>query len=134
VATIGDGFTKFVDGVKCKATEVAADVRLQDETFVRQQLDCVLDKAPCDELGATMKSKLPLLKKIDMGNFPRNCQWMKLEMGNFEKIVFGNRFISLASYGPFLASFSKISQEIENNLFFEFFKKLFSRNSRKNDF
>jgi hypothetical protein len=25
-----------------------------------------------------------------MGNFPRNCQWMKLEIGNFEKIVFGN--------------------------------------------
>jgi hypothetical protein len=24
---------------------------------------------------------------------------MKLEIGNFEKIVFGNRFISLASYG-----------------------------------
>jgi hypothetical protein len=34
-----------------------------------------------------------------MGNFPRNCQWMKLAIGNFEKIVFGNRFISLASYG-----------------------------------
>jgi hypothetical protein len=26
-----------------------------------------------------------------MGNFPRNCQWMKLEIGNFKKIVFGNR-------------------------------------------
>jgi hypothetical protein len=34
-----------------------------------------------------------------MGNFPRNCQWMKLLIANFEKIVFGNRFISLASYG-----------------------------------
>jgi hypothetical protein len=34
-----------------------------------------------------------------MGNFLRNCQWMKLEIGNFEKIVFRNRFISRASYG-----------------------------------
>jgi hypothetical protein len=34
-----------------------------------------------------------------MGNFPRNCQWMKLEIGNFEKNVFGNRLKSLASYG-----------------------------------
>jgi hypothetical protein len=40
---------------------------------------------------------------IGMGNFPRNCQctWMKLENGNFEKIVFGNQFISLASYGKY---------------------------------
>jgi hypothetical protein len=36
---------------------------------------------------------------IGMGNFPQNCQWMKLEIGNFEKIVLENRFISLASYG-----------------------------------
>jgi hypothetical protein len=33
-----------------------------------------------------------------MGNFPRNCQWMKFEIDNFEKIVFVNRVISLASY------------------------------------
>jgi hypothetical protein len=37
-----------------------------------------------------------------MGNFLLNCQWMKLEIGNFEKIVFGNRFISLPSYGKSL--------------------------------
>jgi hypothetical protein len=36
---------------------------------------------------------------IGKGNFPRNCQWMELEIGNFEKIVFRNRFISLAFYG-----------------------------------
>jgi hypothetical protein len=35
---------------------------------------------------------------IGMGNFPRNCQGIKLEIGNFEKIVFGNQFISLVSY------------------------------------
>jgi hypothetical protein len=44
-------------------------------------------------------SALCLQYFIGMGNFPRNCQWMKLVIGNFEKIVFGNRFISLASYG-----------------------------------
>jgi hypothetical protein len=36
---------------------------------------------------------------IGMGNFPRNCKWMKLDIGHFEKIVFGNRLIFLASYG-----------------------------------
>ena len=43
--------------VKCKAVDVASDVRLQDETFVREQLDCVLGEGECDELGATIKSK-----------------------------------------------------------------------------
>jgi hypothetical protein len=42
-------------------------------------------------------SGLCLQHFIGMGNFPRNCQWMKLEIDNFEKIVFGNRFISLHS-------------------------------------
>ena len=36
---------------------MASDVRLQDETFVREQLDCVLGEGECDELGATIKSK-----------------------------------------------------------------------------
>jgi hypothetical protein len=30
-----------------------------------------------------------------MGNSPGNCQWMKLEIGNFEKIVFGNLLLLL---------------------------------------
>jgi hypothetical protein len=38
-------------------------------------------------------------KSSGMGNVPRNSQWVKLEIGNFEKILFGNRFRSLASYG-----------------------------------
>jgi hypothetical protein len=52
------------------------------------------------EVGSSMESSgLCLQYFIGMGNFPRNCQWMKLEIGNFEKIEFVNRFISLASYG-----------------------------------
>ena len=43
--------------MKCKAEDVASDIRLQDEGFVRQQLDCVLDQGPCDDLGATIKRK-----------------------------------------------------------------------------
>ena len=43
--------------LKCKAEDVASDIRLQDEGFVRQQLDCVLDEGPCDDLGATIKRK-----------------------------------------------------------------------------
>jgi hypothetical protein len=59
-----------------------------------------LDQLARWEVSSSMESSgLCLQYFIGMGNFPRNCQWMKLEIGNFEKIVLGNRFISLASFG-----------------------------------
>jgi len=54
-----DGIKDLGQRVKCKAVDVASDVRLQDENFVRQQLDCVLTEGPCDELGATIKRMAP---------------------------------------------------------------------------
>merc|ERR1711997_1182708 len=54
-----DKITSIGQTVKCKAVDVASDVRLQDENFVRQQLDCVLGEGPCDELGATIKRMAP---------------------------------------------------------------------------
>lgn len=58
-AGILDKITSIGQTVKCKAVDVASDVRLQDENFVRQQLDCVLGEGPCDELGATIKRMAP---------------------------------------------------------------------------
>ena len=43
--------------LKCKGTDAVSEVKLQDENFVRKQLDCVLDRGQCDELGATLKRK-----------------------------------------------------------------------------
>jgi len=54
-----DKITSLGQTVKCKAVDVASDVRLQDENFVRQQLDCVLGEGPCDELGGTIKRMAP---------------------------------------------------------------------------
>lgn len=54
-----DKITSIGQTVKCKAVDVASDVRLQDENFVRQQLDCVLGEGPCDELGGTIKRMAP---------------------------------------------------------------------------
>jgi len=54
-----DGIKNLGQTVKCKAVDVASDVRLQDENFVRQQLDCVLGEGPCDELGGTIKRMAP---------------------------------------------------------------------------
>ncbi len=37
---------------------MAADVRLNDKEYMRKQIDCVLDKGPCDEIGGEIKSEL----------------------------------------------------------------------------
>ena len=50
--------------LKCKGTDAVSEVKLQDENFVRQQLDCVLDRGKCDELGATLKRKKILFTLI----------------------------------------------------------------------
>ena len=51
----------IIDGISswltCKGTDAISGVKLQDEKFVRQQLDCVLDRGTCDELGTTLKRK-----------------------------------------------------------------------------
>lgn len=60
--------------MKCKAEDVASDIRLQDEGFVRQQLDCVLDQGPCDDLGATIKRMAPDIMK---GLCPPPCDECK---------------------------------------------------------
>jgi hypothetical protein len=64
------------------------------------QLYSSAHRPPSWEVGSSMESSgLCLQYFIGMGNFPQNCQWIKLENGNFENIEFGNRFITLASYG-----------------------------------
>ena len=50
----------IIENAKCKATEIGGNIKLQDETFVRKQLDCVLDQGPCDKIGTTLKSKYTL--------------------------------------------------------------------------
>jgi hypothetical protein len=50
---------------------------------------------------------------IGMGNFPRNCQytWMKLEIGNFEKIVFGNLWYLTESLKMFVNVHLELSKD-----------------------
>ena len=54
---IGSTLSNLAGNIKCGAEDIAADARLQDEAFMQKQLDCVLDKGPCDELGANVKRK-----------------------------------------------------------------------------
>ena len=49
---------------RCAKEDFGTDFRLQDEAFMQKQLDCVLNKGPCDELGASIKRKLLLSNTI----------------------------------------------------------------------
>ena len=57
LGSIGSTLSNLGGNIKCAAEDIGADVRLQDEAFMQRQLDCVLDKGPCDELGASVKRK-----------------------------------------------------------------------------
>jgi len=60
----------IVNNAKCKATEFSANLKLHDETFVRKQLDCVLNQGPCDKIGITVKRIAP---EIMRGRCPPPC-------------------------------------------------------------
>ena len=53
----GSVLGSLVGDVKCQATEFSSNLKLQDDNFVRQQLQCVLNQGPCDNIGNTFKRK-----------------------------------------------------------------------------
>ncbi len=47
----------IANNIKCKAEDIAVDMQLDNEEYVRQQIDCVLGEGACDDLGGTLKRK-----------------------------------------------------------------------------
>ena len=45
------------DRLKCAAEDLYAEQQLGDKQYIRQQLDCVLSRGPCDDSGALIRSK-----------------------------------------------------------------------------
>ena len=43
--------------LKCKTDDLITTIKLKDSNFIQAQLACILEEGPCDELGATLKSK-----------------------------------------------------------------------------
>ena len=43
--------------IKCAAEDLYADQQLADKQYIRQQLDCVLSRGPCDENGNLIRSE-----------------------------------------------------------------------------
>ena len=51
-------------GVACAATNLIADEKLKDETFIRSQMDCAMSRGPCDEVGKKIKCKFKYLTQL----------------------------------------------------------------------
>ena len=46
--------------IKCAAEDLYAEQQLSDKRYIRQQLECVLNRGPCDKNGALIRSKFCL--------------------------------------------------------------------------
>ena len=51
----------LVEGVTCAATELYAADKLNDQVFIRGQIDCLTKKGPCDDLGRLVRRKFFLI-------------------------------------------------------------------------
>jgi hypothetical protein len=120
------GSVQVHDGVVSQEVERCNALLAEDQVLA---IPSTGQGSSCSEVNSARQGS-PFGVQKQAGNFPRNCQWMKLEIGNFEKIVFENRVISLASYGKskmfvdghleHKCSFPKISlplEFIENHYF-----------------
>lgn len=82
LGSITAGLSNLGGNIKCAAEDIGADVRLNDEAFMQTQLNCVLDKGPCDELGASVKRLAP---DIMRGICPHPCDDCK--RGKIQKVM-----------------------------------------------
>ena len=70
---IGSKIAKWGDIAKCAAKGKLADFRLQDERFMRAQLNCVLERGPCDKTGLTIKRKTLFYKYYSSSSAHRDA-------------------------------------------------------------
>jgi len=75
--------------IKCNAEEYAIGIKFKDKNFVRKQLDCALDKGPCDELGTTIKRMAP---DILRGLCPPPCDECKKKHIHKVMSIISNEF------------------------------------------
>ena len=56
--------------VACLGSDIGVNQKLKNEEYINQQLDCVLDKGPCDKNGQMIKRLAPDVLK---GHCPNPC-------------------------------------------------------------
>jgi len=59
-----------LESIACIGSDWGVNQQLKDEKYIRQQLDCVLDKGPCDDKGKMIKRLAPDVLK---GHCPHPC-------------------------------------------------------------
>ena len=59
-----------IKDVACLGSDIAVNRKFKDEKYMRQQLDCVLEKGPCDDTGKMIKRFAPDVLK---GHCPTPC-------------------------------------------------------------
>ena len=59
-----------LESIACIGSDWGVNQQLKDQKYIRQQLDCVLDKGPCDDKGKMIKRLAPDVLK---GHCPHPC-------------------------------------------------------------
>lgn len=61
-------------GLDCLADKFTANIKLKDKVFMRNQINCMLNKGPCDDTGKTIKRIAP---DVLRGGCPPPCDECK---------------------------------------------------------
>jgi hypothetical protein len=64
------GLSGSLENIACLGSDWGVNQQLKDEKYIKQQLDCVLDKGPCDDKGRMIKRLAPDVLK---GHCPHPC-------------------------------------------------------------
>ena len=57
LGSVKKGVSNIGSKIQCAAEDLYADNQLRDRRYIRQQLDCVLGKGPCDDNGNLIRSE-----------------------------------------------------------------------------
>lgn len=64
----------LLDTIACKTKNLFANQKINDEAFMRTQIDCLLSRGPCDETGSELKRVAP---EVIRGGCPAPCDRCK---------------------------------------------------------
>ena len=64
------GLSSGLENIACLGSDLGVNHKLKDGKYIKQQLDCVLDKGPCDDKGRMIKRLAPDVLK---GHCPHPC-------------------------------------------------------------
>ena len=62
--TVVQGVNSVLNPVSCAATNLITDEKLKDETFIKSQMDCAMNRGPCDDIGKQIRSTYKYLRTI----------------------------------------------------------------------